>query len=329
MDICLHNSTIFVILRLQQTSNNPVALNMFINRYLGLILLVSAMVGLFFDVPFLDASRVIIVSLAGIIFISYFRVHLTTGLFFEDMKPIGFYFLIRFILIPVLFYLSLIKFSSFYAVAFLLLLLLPTAVSSPAFTALFGGNVKLSLKILIITSFASILTIPAITHLMITQKVGVNSSEMLMTMVYTIVYPFIFHLPLRASHMFRKFINNNGPLLTAIGLAIILMVSASYNRAIIFENPEKVALYAAIAVVFYLICYLTGFYLMSREAMGNRISYSIGSGANNIGLGVALTALYFPGDTNVFFIVSQLAWVIMLIPIRHFYSMLPLKVTQR
>jgi predicted Na+-dependent transporter len=306
--------------------HNLVPINIFINRYLGLILLVSAILGLFLELPFINTSRIIIISLAGIIFASFFRIHLTAGIFIEDIKPIGFYYLIRFIIVPVIAFYVFIPFSLFYAPAFLLLLLLPTAVASPAFTAIFGGNIKLSLQLLVLTSFASIFAIPAITHIVIAQKVEIDSSEMLMTMVYTIVYPFIFHLPFRGSHGVRKIIYNNGPLITAIGLAIILIVSTSYNRAIILEHPGRMALYGVIAIIFYMICYTIGFSLMHRQSLEKRITYSISSGANNIGLGVALTALYFPGDTNVFFIVTQLAWMVMLIPMRYFYSVLPPKV---
>jgi predicted Na+-dependent transporter len=54
----------------------------------------------------------------------------------------------------------------------------------------------------------------------------------------------------------------------------------------------------------------------SREV---RLTMSISSGANNIGLGVTITALFFPGNMNVFFIVAQLAWVIALIPLRKIF----------
>jgi hypothetical protein len=72
--------------------------------------------------------------------------------------------------------------------------------------------------------------------------------------------------------------------------------------------------------VFYLILYLIGFYINYKNAKGNRIAFSVSSGANNIGMGVTLTMLFFPGDINVFFIVSQLAWIFVLIPMRYFYK---------
>ena len=59
---------------------------------------------------------------------------------------------------------------------------------------------------------------------------------------------------------------------------------------------------------------------MYRQDKPRRISYSVSSGANNIGLGVTLTTLFFPGEVNVFFIIAQLSWIFMLIPMRYFYA---------
>jgi predicted Na+-dependent transporter len=139
-------------------------------------------------------------------------------------------------------------------------------------------------------------------------------------MVYTIVIPFIVHLPLRRFKALRAIITQNSPLITALGLIIVFIAATSSNRSIILENPVKVLLYAIISVISYLVLYLTGFYLLTRQVKPCRISYSVSSGANNIGLGVTLTALFFPGDINVFFIIAQLSWIFMLIPMRYFYA---------
>ena len=296
------------------------SINLFINRFLGIILLAAALLGLFINLPEMDISLIIILALGTVIFSAFFKVDLSPAIFVEDIKPIMLFFVLRYLLLPVAVYFLFVGISSFYATAFLLLLLLPTAVSSPAFTILFGGNIKLSLKLLVITSFLSILSIPAISQLIISQKVAIDGIDLLMMMIYTIVYPFLLHLPFRANHTFRKMINNNGPLITTIGLSIIFIVSTSHNREIILGNPEKMLIYAIIAVGFYLASYVIGFYLLPRQSLSNRTAFSICSGANNIGLGVTLTALFFSGDTNIFFIISQLAWIFILIPLRYFFA---------
>lgn len=295
-------------------------INRFINRFFGLILLLAAITGLFIPEPEAEVSTIIILSLAVIIFASFFKVELNRSLVTDDLLPASLYLVIRFVVVPVMFYYILAPVSPFYAVTFLLILLLPAAVSSPAFTAMFNGNVSLSLKILVFSSFLSILTIPLLCSWLISKDVNIDSRHMFYTMVYTIVIPFMVHLPLRRLSFLKKAMISNSPLITASGLIIVFIAATSKNRTIIFDNPLKVALYTLVSVVSYLLLYLFGFYIMNRQEKAGRIAYSVSSGANNIGLGVTITALFFPGEVNVFFIVAQLSWIFMLIPMRYFYK---------
>jgi predicted Na+-dependent transporter len=295
-------------------------LNAFINRFFGLILLLAAVSGLFIPVIRIDTATLIIISLAVIIFASYFKVELNRSLFTDDLVPASQYFVIRFVILPVVTYFLIDRVNSFYATAFLLILLLPAAVSSPAFTAMFNGNISLSLKILIFSSFLSILTIPVFCDLLLAREVNIDSRHLFLTMIYTIVIPFIVHLPFRRFHGMRKILVQNSPLITAFGLIIVFLAATSRNRSTILENPLKVLVYTLISVISYLLLYLIGYYTMYRQDKPRRISYSVSSGANNIGLGVTLTTLFFPGEVNVFFIIAQLSWIFMLIPMRYFYA---------
>lgn len=296
------------------------ALNSWINRYFGLILLLAAIAGLFVPSPDEDTSTLIIVSLAVIIFTSFFKVDLNRRLIVDDLIPASGYFIMRFVVLPVAVFFLLDLISSFYAVTFLLILLLPAAVSSPAFTAMYHGQVSLSLKILIFSSFLSILTIPLCCDLLLAKEVEIDSRNLLLTMIYTIVVPFIVHLPFRGIAPVRKVMTDNSPLVTALGLIVVFIAATSRNRDVIFSNPLKVLLYTLISLISYFLLYLIGYYLLPGQDKPRRISYSVSSGANNIGLGVTITALFFTGETNVFFIVAQLSWIFMLIPMRYFYA---------
>lgn len=295
-------------------------LNNFINRYFGSILLVSAVSGLFIPVPVRNLSGIIIVTLAIIIFSSFFKIKLDRNLFVEDTKNSIIYLILRFIVLPVLVYYSVNPFSPFYAVIFFLLLVLPAAVSSPAFTSMYNGKVSLSLKILVITSFLSIVTLPGLSGILLSKKIQINTNQMFLTMIYTIVVPFILHLPFRKSIKVKSLLTENNPLITVIGLIIIFIVATSNNRKTILNNPEKIILYAIISFLTYIILYLLGYFLIRKQKKEKAIAYSVSSGANNIGIGVTITALYFPGDINVFMIVSQIAWIFALIPMRLFFK---------
>jgi len=143
--------------------------------------------------------------------------------------------------------------------------------------------------------------------------------QLLLTMVYTIVIPFLFHLPLRKLPSVRNIIVRYNALFTLMGLGMIFIAATARNKPAILGNPALVGLYAVITIILYFILYWIGYLLMPAQTRKVRITMSISSGANNIGLGVTITALFFPGNMNVFFIVAQLAWVLALIPLRKIF----------
>jgi hypothetical protein len=142
---------------------------------------------------------------------------------------------------------------------------------------------------------------------------------MFLILIYTIVIPFIIYFPVREIKMVSSFFHQNTPVITALGLMTIFVFSTSKNKAIILATPYKVLLYAGISSVLFFILYLIGYYLVYKQTKSKRIAFSVSSGANNIGIGVTLTMLFFPGEINVFFIVSQIAWIFVLIPMKYFY----------
>jgi predicted Na+-dependent transporter len=292
----------------------------FISRYFGLLLLVSCIIGML--VPsFGDITpRLVMFALAFIIFCSFFRIDLSAGAIMADFALSLKFYLSRFVILPVAIFFAVKWFSEFYALIMLLLFLLPAAVSSPSFTILFGGKPDLSLKILIYSSFLSVLAIPVMMGILPGSLVKVNAVDLLMTLVYTIVLPFLLHLPLRRAIAVRNAISRYNALFTLLGLSLIFIAATARNRPAILGNPSLVALYALEAMGLYFILYLVGYIIMKRQSRAERITMSISSGANNIGLGVTITALFFPGNMNIFFIVAQLAWVVALIPLRKIFQ---------
>jgi bile acid:Na+ symporter, BASS family len=292
----------------------------FIRQYFGLLLLLSCMIGMMVPSFGEITPRLIMVALAFIIFCSFFQIEFSPGALAADFALSLQFYLIRFVLIPVVVFLGLKWFSEFYALLMLLIFLLPAAVASPSFTILFGGKPDLSLKILIYSSFLSVASIPLIMGLLPGALVEVNAGQLLMTMVYTIVLPFLIHLPFRKIPIVRHTISKYNALFTLLGLGMIFIAATARNKPSILGNPALVGVYAIIALLLYFTLYLTGYLLMPAKSRQTRITLAISSGANNIGLGVTITALFFPGNMNIFFIVAQLAWVIAIIPLRKIFG---------
>jgi predicted Na+-dependent transporter len=289
----------------------------FIHRYFGILLLVSCMIGMFVPSVGEYTSLIFIISLASIIFCSYFNINLSLSSLTADFKISIQFYLLRFIILPIAVYFIFRLISDFYALVMLLIFLLPAAVSSPAFTTLFGGKPELSLKILISSSFLSIISIPFLMGLLPGSSVDIPAGNMLLTLIYTILIPFIVHLPLRYIKAVSNTIIRFNTLFTLLGLSIIFVFAIAKNKTVILNNPVLVGIIATEALVLYIILYLLGYFLIPKSSPQHRRTFAISSGANNIGLGVTITALFFPGNINIFFIVSQLAWVVVLIPVRH------------
>jgi BASS family bile acid:Na+ symporter len=226
----------------------------------------------------------------------------------------------RYVIIPVIAYFAFIWISNFYALVLLLSFILPAAVSSPAFSAIYGGKPDLSLKILLYSSFMAVLTIPFLISLIVGSSVNIKAGEMLLTLVYTIIVPFILHLPLRNVKKVKETVGRFNALFTLIGLSTIFIVVTARNKPAILGNPELVGLYSIISLVLYSTMYVMGYYMFPAQNKDIRRTLSISSGANNIGLGVTITALFFPGEMNIFFIVSQLVWVVMLVPLKRMFN---------
>lgn len=288
----------------------------FIQRYFGLLLLLSCLIGMIVPSVGDHTSLIVILSLAFIIFCSFFQINFTTPALTSDFNISAKFWLVRYVCIPVIVFFAFKWISDFYALVLLLSFLLPAAVSSPAFTAIFGGKPDLSLKILVYSSFLAVLTIPFLMTLLLGTSIKIKTGEMMLTLVYTIVLPFLLHFPLRKINAVKEAIGRYNALFTLIGLSIIFILVTARNKPAIIGNPELVGLFAVEALALYTIMYLAGYYLFPSQHIQIRKTFSISSGANNIGLGVTITALFFPGEMNIFFIVSQLAWVVMLIPLR-------------
>ncbi len=287
-----------------------------INRYFTLFLLVACVIGLIVPSFGENTSLIVILSLGFIIFCSYFQVELSWKSLTADFGLSAAFFLSRFVLLPKILFFAMKWISNVYALIVLLMFLAPAAVSSPSFTQLFGGKTDLSLKILIFSSFLSILTIPYIPSLLLGTSVSIPAKDMLLTLLYTIVVPFILHLPLRRFMALKTALVRWGSLMTLLGLSIMFIVVTARNKVTMVQHPELVGLFIAISLAIYAFMYLFGYFFMPSGAEEKRRTLSISSGANNVGLAVAITTLFFPGTVNVFFIVSQLTWVAALIPMR-------------
>jgi predicted Na+-dependent transporter len=172
---------------------------------------------------------------------------------------------------------------------------------------------------LLYSSFLAVATIPVSMGWLAGSLAKVSPVDMLLTLLYTMVVPFLLHLPLRRVALIRKITGRYNALWTLLGLSTIFITATARNKPAILGNPTLVLLYASIAIALYFVLYTLGYFLLPNRTDLEKRTFSISSGANNIGLGVTITALFFPGPMNIFFIVAQLAWVLALVPLRRIF----------
>lgn len=288
----------------------------FINKYFSFILLIAGLVGFILPSPGEWASYILLTMLFLVIFVSCFQIDLKAHDFRLQSGNAVFFTILRFIVIPLLVFFIIKPFSGFYAFTLMFLLILPSAVASPAVTAMFTKNVNLSLMILVFNSLVATMVIPVYVPWLSGGIASVDPKVLFYTIALTVVLPFFLHLPLRKFQKINKWIINNLPYIIVVCLSILLMVAISKTKQTVFEQPDKVLIYGLIALLFYSGSFAIGWFIMPVRSISNKITFSISSGMNNIGLGISLATIYLPPKVAVFCIMAEFAWIIVLIPVR-------------
>jgi len=294
-------------------------INRISSKYFSVILLASCFLGLLVPEVGKQTAVLILFFLFVVIFCSFFRLDFQKEAFIHNSRKATFYTVLRFIVIPFACYYLLAPFSSFYAFTLFFLALMPSAVSSPAFTNMFGANMNLSLIILVISSFLVILTIPFLTPHYLHMESGIRVFDLFKTLMLTVFVPFILHLPLRKSQKIDRWMRINLPVITLISLSLIFIFAIARNKAAILGNLPQLVEFLLVSAGFYASLYVAGWFLFFRQSRENKITYSVSSGMNNIGLAVSLAALYLPAQICVFLIVSEFAWVGILVPVKYVF----------
>jgi predicted Na+-dependent transporter len=295
-------------------------INKISSKYFSVILLSSCFLG--FIIPEIGekTSFVILFFLFVVIFCSFFQLDFQKEAFRYNSKKAISYSFLRYIIFPLAAYYLIAPFSQFYAFTLFFLALMPAAVSSPAFTNMFGANMNLSLIILVISSFLVIVTIPFFTPYYLHVESGIKITSLLKTLMLTVLLPFILHLPLRKSYKIDKWMRVNLPVITLLSLSLIFIFAISRNKSAILGNIPQLIEFTLVSAVFYAILYISGWFLFFKHGRDNKIAYSVSSGMNNIGLAVSLAALYLPAQVCIFLIVSEFTWVGILVPIKYWFK---------
>lgn len=291
-------------------------MNEFAKRNFNLILFLATVGGFVLPQPGEMAGLLILAVLFFIIFTSSFKVDFSPAFFKTQSRNAIIFYVMRFLVLPVVLFWVIHPLSPIYATNVFLLCVLPAGVTAPAFTNVFGGNVTLALALLMLSSALTPLVLPSLSGLMMAEELKVDQFKLFYTLFITVILPYLFHLPLRRNRRVSHWMQHHDSFISIVGIALIFALAIAEYRPVLLTQPEQILPSFLVSLLTFLLLYTFGWTIMFGASKADRMAFLFDSGANNVSLGVVISFLYFPVETGVFFIVSEIVWVLVLIPVR-------------
>jgi len=281
----------------------------FIEAHFGALLLLAFVLGL--TVPALENTpkNVILVLQATIILFACSKIRLADFSDFRARDVAGFYIL-RFILLPVLMFYAAVLFAPEYKYALLLLGTMPCGATLPAMMNILGGNPALGLTATTLSGLLSPFVVSAIFAAVSTMGLQLDILGMFQTLFIVIFCPVLVYFGLlRRIEPLKLTMRTNASMMAIILIFGVIMIVVAYQRERFFQEPEFFIEAFIIGAIAYFIYYALGWFLFRRRDLGTRISYSLMGGNNNIALGISLAALYFPEKEMFILVVWEILWI--------------------
>lgn len=291
-------------------------MNEFAKKNFNLVLFLATVLGFILPQPGKFSGPLILAVLCFIIFASSFKVDFSPHFFRSQTKTIVGFYIVRFLLLPLILFYILQPFSPFYASALFLLCVLPCGVTSPAFSNVFHGNVTLALALLILSSSLTPLVLPYLGGLLMAEELKVDQFRLFTTLFITVIFPYLVHLPVRKHQGISRWMRNHDSFISIFGIAAIFTLAIAEYRPVLLNETQQIFPYLLVNFLAFLFLYVFGYMIWLRAHKAEKVALLFSSGANNVALGVVISFLYFPTQTGVFFVVSEIVWVLVLIPVR-------------
>lgn len=286
-------------------------LNSFASKNASLIIFASIVAGLLSDAPSKIPDSILAIGLFCELFVACFKIRL------EDIRAIRIktaivFFFFRYIILGMPLYFLGSLYSESLGVVLLLFALLPTGVTSPGLGGLFGANVALIISLVVLSSLLSPFYIPLILGQLAGAAVKIDSTQMLITILWIVVLPIVVHLPLRRFPNFSKKVAEYNPMLILPMIFTLTLIPVSRYRHHIFDNIAQASVEIIGFLLLYLLFLLFGFLLADRQGRDCRRAYGISSCIHNVTLGVVLALLYLPKEVSTLMVMANISLVLMI-----------------
>lgn len=181
---------------------------------------------------------------------------------------------------------------------FVLLFVIPTGVVSLVWVTIYGGNIALTLALILLDTLLSPFIVPLSLSLIVGAKVHLDVMAMMNGLLWMVVVPSVVGMIL--NHLTKGQIKKVwGPRLapfTKIGLFIVVAINSSVVAPHLKEMNAKLIVIIAVAFVCATIGYLAG-WLVSRGMKWDQdvtVALTFNSGMRNLSAGAVLAINFFP-----------------------------------
>jgi predicted Na+-dependent transporter len=282
----------------------------FIEHHFGTVLILSCVAGLV--VPGLPSLPDVaaLVTLALLTFVACYRLR-DGGMKDIRWRDITIFYVLRYTLLPLgMWYVAHITIPD-YATSVLLLTLLPSAISSPAFTHIFGGIAIPAFAITVLSQVAAPFMIPAAFALVGSTEVVPPPHQLFTTLVWCIFMPMLIYGIVRNHHKSATIIHANGKFFSILLVAFIIALAVAKQRDVILGDPEAIIAATAVTTTCYVLYLIFGWVVSHRRPREERITYATCSGFNNAAMGVSLALMHFSPPVILFVAASEISWAIL------------------
>ena len=181
---------------------------------------------------------------------------------------------------------------------FVLSVAVPTGVTSFIWVSISHGNKALCLSIILIDTLLAPLVLPAIVHVVVGQAIDIDTSSLILDLLWMIVLPSVLGMILNeyTNGRIEKTLGNRLAPFSKISLYFIVFINSSiiapYVRDLSWELVSIIAIVFFIAISGYTLWLLLGHYIWRDPSIVSTLVFT--GGMRNIAIGIVIASTYFP-----------------------------------
>jgi BASS family bile acid:Na+ symporter len=159
-----------------------------------------------------------------------------------------------------------------------------------------------------VTNMAAPVVVPVAFLVLTGQAIEVSPAELFLALCLILILPILVHIPLRQTALVQRFVSGYGGAVSMLLVCTTILIVAGKQRAFLLHDLRLAGISLGVLFAAYAIFYIVGWFAVPRVTDTQRLTFSIASGVNNNGLGIALAFLYLPEGAAMLIVLSEIPW---------------------